>query len=136
VVIVQGMFRRDLLPQHGITSMAALRQRLGLTKRYAWLLWHGKVALSADVMRRLHGELGVPLDLGRLAEEVEDLPKTERRAVRSQPRLIRSHLLSWCYQPDKRTDSWRSTIANGRVLVQEGLEDLPSLAPELPELSI
>jgi Domain of unknown function DUF29 len=133
VVIVQGMFRHDLLSQHGITSIAALRQRLGLTKRYAWLLWHGKLALSADMMRRLHSELGVPLDLERLAEEAEDLRKTERPAVRSQPRLILSHLLRWCYQPDKRTDSWRSTIANGRVLVQE---DLPSLAPELPELSI
>jgi Domain of unknown function DUF29 len=76
------------------------------------------------------------LDLERLAEEVEDLRKTERRAVRSQLRLILSHLLKWCYQPDKRTDSWRSTIANGRVLVQEDLEDLPSLAPELPEFSI
>jgi Domain of unknown function DUF29 len=76
------------------------------------------------------------LDLERLAEEVEDLRKTERRAVRSQLRLILSHLLKWHYQPDKRTDSWRSTIANGRVLVQEDLEDLPSLAPELPELYI
>jgi len=69
------------------------------------------------------------LDVEHLAEEVEDLRKTERRAVRSQLRLILSHLLKWRYQPDKRTDSWRSTIANGRVLVQEDLEDLPSLAP-------
>jgi Domain of unknown function DUF29 len=132
-VIVQGMFRRDLLPQHGITFIAALRQRLGLTEWYAWQLWHGKVALSADMTRRLHGELGVPLDLERLAEEVEDLRKTERRAVRSQLRLILSHLLRRCYQPDKRTDSGHSTIANGRVSVQE---NLPSLTPELPELSI
>jgi hypothetical protein len=84
--------------------------------RYAWLLWHGKVALSADMMRRLHAELGVPLDLERLAEEVEHLRKTERRAVRSQLRLILSHSLRRCYQPDKRTDSRRSTIANGRVV--------------------
>jgi hypothetical protein len=74
------------------------------------------------------------LDVDHLAEEVEDLRKTERRAVRSQLRLILSHLLKWSHQPDKRTDSWRSTIANGRVLVQEDLEDLPSLAPELPAL--
>jgi hypothetical protein len=74
------------------------------------------------------------LDLGHLAEEVEDLRKTERRGVRSQLRLILSHLLKWVAQPDKRTDSWRSTIANGRVLVQEDLEDIPSLNRELPEL--
>ena len=75
------------------------------------------------------------LDLKHLAEEVEDLRKTERRGVRSQLRLILSHLLKWVYQPEKRTESWRSTIANGRVLVQEDLEDLPSLAPELETLA-
>jgi Domain of unknown function DUF29 len=74
------------------------------------------------------------LDLEHLAEEVEELRKTERRGVRSQLRLILSHLLKWVAQPDKRTDSWRSTIANGRVLVQEDLEDIPSLTRELPEL--
>jgi hypothetical protein len=75
------------------------------------------------------------LDLKHLAEEVEDLRKTERRAVRSQLRLILSHLLMWVYEPEKRTESWRSTIANGRILVQEDLEDLPSLAPELETLA-
>jgi len=75
------------------------------------------------------------LDVVHLAEEVEELRKTERRAVRSQLRLILSHLLQWRHQPDKRTESWRSTIANGRVLVQEDLEDLPRLADELDELA-
>jgi Domain of unknown function DUF29 len=75
------------------------------------------------------------LDLKLLAEEVEDLRKTERRGVHSQLRLILSHLLKWVYQPEKRTESWRSIIANGRVLVQEDLEDLPSLAPELETLA-
>jgi transcriptional regulator with XRE-family HTH domain len=62
VVTLQGMLLRDLLPQHGIPSLGELRQRLGLTKQYAWMLWHGKIALSADMMRRLHGELGIPLE--------------------------------------------------------------------------
>jgi Domain of unknown function DUF29 len=75
------------------------------------------------------------LDVAHLAEEVEELRKTERRAVRSQLRLILSHLLKWRHQPDKRTESWHSTIANGRVLVQEDLDDLPSLASELDELA-
>ena len=74
------------------------------------------------------------LDIEHLAEEVEDLRKTERRGVRSQLRLILSHLLKWAFQPQRRPDSWRATVANGRVLVQEDLEDIPSLARELPEL--
>lgn len=75
------------------------------------------------------------LDVVHLAEEVEELRKTERRAVRSQLRLILSHLLKWRHQPDKRTESWRSTLANGRVLMQEDMEDLPSLSGELDELA-
>jgi Domain of unknown function DUF29 len=95
------------------------------TDFYAW---------AAQQAAALRAKDWAALDLEHLAEEVEDLRKTERRAVRSQLRLILSHLLKWRYQPDKRTESWRSTIANGRVLVQEDLEDLPSLAGELPEL--
>lgn len=75
------------------------------------------------------------LDVAHLAEEVEELRKTERWAVRSQLRLILSHLLKGRHQQDKRSESWRSTIANGRVLVQEDLEDLPSLTGELDELA-
>ena len=44
------------------------------------------------------------LDVEHLAEEVEDLRKTERRAVRSQLRLILSHLLKWAYQPARRSE--------------------------------
>ena len=92
------------------------------TDFYAWAQQQAEALRAKD---------WAALDLEHLAEEVEDLRKTERRGVRSQLRLILSHLLKWLYQPEKRTESWRSTIANGRVLVQEDLEDLPSLAPEL-----
>jgi hypothetical protein len=96
------------------------------TDFYAWAQQQAEALRAKD---------WAALDVEHLAEEVDDLRKTERRAVRSQLRLILSHLLKWRYQPDKRTDSWRSTIANGRVLVQEDLEDLPSLAPELESLA-
>jgi hypothetical protein len=96
------------------------------TDFYAWTQQQAEALRAKD---------WAALDVEHLAEEVEDLRKTERRAVRSQLRLILSHLLKWHYQPDKRTDSWRSTMANGRVLVQEDLEDLPSLAPELESLA-
>jgi hypothetical protein len=75
------------------------------------------------------------LDVDHLAEEVEELRKTERRAVRSQLRLILSHLLKWVYRPGKRSDSWRSTVANGRILVQEDLEDSPNLGHEIDTLA-
>jgi hypothetical protein len=96
------------------------------TDFYAWTQQQAEALRAKD---------WAALDVEHLAEEVDDLRKTERRAVRRQLRLILSHLLKWVYQPARRTDSWRSTVANGRVLVQEDLEDLPSLAPELETLA-
>jgi transcriptional regulator with XRE-family HTH domain len=75
------MFLRDLLPQYGIPSIAALRQRLGLTKQYAWLLWHGKIALSSDMMRRLHGELGVPLEALMRVERAKPAKRRGRKPL-------------------------------------------------------
>ena len=96
------------------------------TDFYAW---------AAQQAAALRAKDWAALDLAHLAEEVEDLRKTERRGVQSQLRLILSHLLKWASQPARRSDSWRTIIANGRVLVQEALEDLPSLARELPALA-
>jgi transcriptional regulator with XRE-family HTH domain len=86
VITVQGMFLRDLLPQYGIPSIVALRQRLGLTKQYAWLLWHGKIALSSDMLRRLHGELGIPLDVLLQVERAEPAKRRGRKPLRQPPK--------------------------------------------------
>jgi hypothetical protein len=86
VVTVQGMFLRDLLPQYGIPSIAALRQRLGLTKQYAWLLWHGKIALSSDMLRRFHGELDVPVDALLKVERAEPAKRRGRKPLRQRPK--------------------------------------------------
>lgn len=84
MMTVQGMFLRDLLPQHGVSSIAELRRRLQLTKQYAWLLWHGKIALSADMMRRLHGELGIPLELLMQVERAEPAKRRGRPPQRQR----------------------------------------------------
>jgi transcriptional regulator with XRE-family HTH domain len=84
VVTVQRMFLRDLLPQYGISSIAALRHRLGLTKQYAWLLWHGKIALSSDVMRRLHGEFDIPFETLMQVERATPAKKRGRKPLRQR----------------------------------------------------
>jgi transcriptional regulator with XRE-family HTH domain len=84
VMTVQGMFLRDLLPQYGVSSIAELCRRLQLTKQYAWLLWHGKIALSADMMRRLHGELGIPLEALMQVERAEPAKRRGRPPQRQR----------------------------------------------------
>jgi hypothetical protein len=75
------------------------------------------------------------LDIEHLAEEVEELRKSERKAVRSQLRRLMSHLLKWQYQPQRRSDSWQATIVDARRLLADDLEDNGSLARELPSLA-
>lgn len=44
------------------------------------------------------------------------------------------HLLKWYYQPEKRSESWRSTITEQRICIEELLEDSPSLKLLLTEI--
>ena len=73
-------------------------------------------------------------DLAHIAEELEDMGRSEAKELRSCLRLILSHLLKWQYQPAKRTDSWRDTIDRERDRAALCLDDSPSLKGKLPEL--
>lgn len=70
------------------------------------------------------------IDAEHLAEELEDLGKSERRALGSHIRNLVTHLLKWQYQPRLRGASWRLSVINARAAIQEILEDSPSLVPE------
>src|SRR5262245_42581512 len=69
------------------------------------------------------------LDLMHLAEEIESLGKSDRRALGSHLRNLVLHLLKWQYQPRGREtgQSWRSSIRNARAEITTLLEDSPSL---------
>jgi plasmid maintenance system antidote protein VapI len=79
---MQGMVLKDVLPDYGIPSIAVLCQRLDLTKQYAWMLWHGKIALSRDMLVRLHTELGIPVEA---LLQVERAQPAKRRGRPRQP---------------------------------------------------
>jgi Domain of unknown function DUF29 len=76
------------------------------------------------------------LDLTNLAEEIESLGKSDRRALGSHLRNLVMHLLKWQYQPGGRLTghSWESSILNARAEITELVEDSPSLERELPGL--
>src|SRR5262245_34208699 len=95
------------------------------TDFYAW---------AAQQAAALRAKDWAALDVERLAGEVDDLRKTERRAVRSQLRLLCSHSLKWHYQPERRGESWLGTIREARRQIHETLEEMTTLARELPGL--
>lgn len=69
------------------------------------------------------------LDLDNLAEEIEAMVKSEKRALKSNLEVVLMHLLKYKYQPQKRTNSWRYTIFEHRDRLQQAFQDSPSLRP-------
>ena len=67
------------------------------------------------------------LDLIHLVEEIEDLSKRQRHAIKSQLIRLLFHLLKWQYQPMQRSSSWVSSIQDARTEIDVIIEDSPSL---------
>lgn len=68
------------------------------------------------------------LDLANLAEELEDLGRSQKNEVRSRFRVLLTHLLKWRYQPSGRSSSWKGTIVEQRIQLADLIADNPSLA--------
>jgi hypothetical protein len=67
------------------------------------------------------------VDWEHVAEEIEDMGKRDHREVRSRLIVLILHLLKWQLQPEKRTTSWRATIAEQRTELGLVIGDSPSL---------
>jgi len=72
-------------------------------------------------------------DLEHIAEEIEDMGRSERHELRSRLRVLLSHLLKWKFQPDRRGRSWVATIRVQRDDLVDLLGEMPSLTPYLRE---
>jgi hypothetical protein len=73
------------------------------------------------------------LDVGYLAEEVEDMGGSVRRELGSRLEVLLMHLLKWRFQPSYQGKSWMLTIAEQRRRIEKLVRKNPSLRPELEE---
>jgi hypothetical protein len=71
------------------------------------------------------------LDIEHIADEIEDVGKSEKRELRSRMAVLLAHLLKWRHQPERRGTSWRRTIQVQRKDMAEALRETPSLKPDL-----
>lgn len=69
------------------------------------------------------------LDVVNLIDEIEDLGIHEKKAVQSNLVVVLKHLLKYRYQPDRRSRSWLSSIAEHRRRLRNDLATSPSLRP-------
>ena len=67
------------------------------------------------------------LDIEHLADEIEDVGKSEKREVASRMAVLLAHLLKWQHQPARRSRSWEITIKTRREGLAIALRETPSL---------
>jgi hypothetical protein len=90
---------------------------------YAMWLFENAALLRAGHLDELDGE--------NIAEELEDMGRSEARAVGSHIEVLILHLLKWQFQPHQRSGSWRGSILQARYAISDLLDDSPSLRNKL-----
>ncbi|CAK0776766.1 conserved hypothetical protein [Gammaproteobacteria bacterium] len=74
------------------------------------------------------------LDLKHLADEIEDVGKSEQRELANRMAILLAHLLKWQFQMERRGASWEVTIRNQRMGIVRRLQRTPSLKSMLSDV--
>lgn len=67
------------------------------------------------------------LDIEHIAEEIEDVGKSEQRELASRMAVLIAHLLKWQFQPEHRDASWKRAIKEQRKALEFHIKQVPSL---------
>lgn len=67
------------------------------------------------------------LDIENIAEEIEDVGKSEKRELANCMAILLAHLLKWKFQPERRGASWERTIKHQRERLALRIERTPGL---------
>ena len=71
------------------------------------------------------------LDLEHIADEIDDVGKSEQRELASRMAVLMAHLLKWQYQPERSGSSWQRTIKEQRKALSLHIKQVPSLRQKL-----
>jgi hypothetical protein len=89
-----------------------------------------------QTIRQLQNREFASLDLDRLIDELTDLGKSEKNALKSNLTILLAHLLKLKIQhdaPDTMKGSWYDSVIEHRQRVLDNLSDTPSLQSFLSE---
>ena len=73
------------------------------------------------------------LDIEHLADEIEDVGKSEQRELESRMSSLLAHLIKWAFHPDRRGSSWERTIRFQREGVTLRIKRTPSFKADLAD---
>ncbi len=77
------------------------------------------------------------IDWDNLIEEIEDMGKSQKRAIESLLMRLTEHLLKlkyWKSEQERNKKHWRAEIVNFRILLDKRLKDSPSLKAKLEDI--
>jgi hypothetical protein len=85
-------------------------------------------AWTTEQAARLRRDRPATVDWQNLAEEIESLGRSDKRALGSDLKVVLEHLLKWRYRPEKRSESWTDSLEEHRDRIARIIADSPSLA--------
>jgi hypothetical protein len=85
------------------------------------------VAWAEEQVALLRAGKLASIDIQHIAEEIEDVGKSQLRELGSRMSVLLAHLLKWQFQPERRSKSWINTIRTQRKEVMYVLGEAPSL---------
>ena len=91
---------------------------------YSWLL---------EQARHVGAGRWTAVDRKNLAEEIESLGREQFNKLESALRVLMLHMLKWDHQPALRGRSWRASIGEQRLRLNNILIDNPGLRPRIDE---
>ena len=73
------------------------------------------------------------IDIEHIADEIEDVAKSEKRELARRVSELLAHLLRWQHQPGRRCSSWTRSIKVQRKSIASVLQAAPSLTASLTD---
>lgn len=70
-------------------------------------------------------------DIENIAEEIESMGRSEKRELVHRLAVLLTHLLKWHQQPNFRSVSWRLTVKEQRLRLEQHLSENPSLKSQI-----
>lgn len=95
------------------------------TDFYAWTQQQAKLLRNKEISH---------IDWQNIAEEIEDMGRSEKRQLESRLEVLIMHLLKWQFQPNLRSRSWQLTIKEQRLRIEKLLTENPSLKSRLDDV--
>lgn len=91
------------------------------------------VAWASEQARLIRTGQFDKLDVEHIADEIEDVGKSEKRELASRMAVLLAHLLKWQFQPARQSKSWQRTIKEQRKSLALHLGEVPSFKATLQD---